>query len=647
MENRNWTYPSEAGQRVSDQCDVLVLGGGIAGCMAAIAAAESGSRVIVVEKAGIRRSGAGGSGCDHWEHAATNPGSTVSPEDLTAAMMDDNDGYNNAISHYIETREGWDRLLDIEKMGGKIRDTEDQFEGALFRDEETKLLYAYDYESKLTLRIWGTTFKPAMVKRMRQLGVKIVDHTLATSLLTADTTDGKRCTGATAVNARTGKFHVYEAKSVIMAMSRPARIWLFSASYPGLCEFRPMSCIGDGHAMGWRIGAEFAMMEKSVQAQFSAAGRSFPPYSTGNNHNTWYPASIVDARGREIPYQDRDGHVLASYTDRVRPAANQPFFMKGGNIEQAKYAYDGPETQAYETVQAKGYQLPFYADLTEMPAMERDVIWGFMVGEEGKTKIPVLKNHTDAGFDPSRDVLQCYGVGWQSANFLPQERQLFGLSGGFVNDWHLETNIEGLYAAGDALYASNCYGHAASTGHYAGRHAAFAAKSRSRIAADTHQVDQEQNRVYAPLSQDYDTGITWKELNQAIAKTMQLYCGEKKEASLLKAGLEVLQDYEARILPRLTAANPHELMRVMEVQNILTVAQMIIEASLARKKSVDRLEFYRIDSDETEAEGLVLVREEKGKCLSRMLPLNYAGDDLKTAYEAANKALGKKVQNEA
>jgi hypothetical protein len=34
-------------------------------------------------------------------------------------MLDDNDGYNNGISHYIECREGYDRLLDIEKMGGK------------------------------------------------------------------------------------------------------------------------------------------------------------------------------------------------------------------------------------------------------------------------------------------------------------------------------------------------------------------------------------------------------------------------------------------------------------------------------------------------------------------------------------------------
>jgi succinate dehydrogenase/fumarate reductase flavoprotein subunit len=640
-----WQYQSEISKTSYHESDVLVLGGGIAGCMAAIEAARQGMRVTVVEKAGIKRSGAGGSGCDHWENAATNPGSKVSAEVLTAAMMDDNDGYNNAISHYIEAREGWHYLSQIEAMGGKIRDDEDLYRGAAFRDEQTKLLYAYDYESRTTLRIWGSTFKPAMVKTLRELGVEIVEHTMVTSLLTTEegiTTAGalprrqKRCIGATGFQTRTGAFHVFQAKSVVMAMSRPARIWLFSASYPGICEFRPMSCIGDGHAMGWRVGAEFNLMEKSVRAQFSSSGRSYPPYSTGNNHNTWYPASMIDSTGKTIPYTDREGKVLSRVEDRFKPADGQAFFLKGGNIEQAKYAYDGPETMAYEKLNEMGYKLPFYADLTDLPEMERDIIWGMMVGEEGKTKIPVLKNHTDAGFDPKRDVLQCYGVGWQSASFLPQERQLFGLPGGFMNDWNLETNIEGLYAAGDALFSSNCYGHAAATGGYAGRHAAAGAKNRTLIKAAAGAIESERIRVYAPLNRPYEGGMTWKELNHGIAKAMQLHCGEIKEANLLKAGLSLLESYEKEMLPLTVAANPHELMRLHEVYNILTVAQLIIEASLSRKKSVPKLEFYRNDSDDTVEEAFIVIRREAGKILQREVPLNFAGDDLKAAYAQHN-----------
>ena len=59
------------------------------------------------------------------------------------------DDYNNGISHYIECREGWDRLLDIEsRPRAKIRDTDDEFVGADFRDDED--------EAALRLRLRAT-----------------------------------------------------------------------------------------------------------------------------------------------------------------------------------------------------------------------------------------------------------------------------------------------------------------------------------------------------------------------------------------------------------------------------------------------------------------------------------------------------------
>lgn len=41
-----------------------------------------------------------------------------------------------------------------------------------------------------------------------------------------------------------------------------------------------------------------------------------------------------------------------------------------------------------------------------MPEMERKVIWGMMVGEEGKTKIPILQYYTERGFDPEKHMLK-------------------------------------------------------------------------------------------------------------------------------------------------------------------------------------------------------------------------------------------------
>ncbi|MGI5997814.1 MAG: FAD-dependent oxidoreductase [Lutispora sp.] len=637
MYDYKWPYPLEYDKEEIINADVLVLGGGIAGCMAAIAAARAGQKVVLVEKGATKRSGAGGSGCDHWESAATNPCSKVTPEELTQAMLHDNEGFNNGISHYIECREGYDRLLDIEKMGGKIRDTEDEFVGAEFRDDETKLMFAYDYENRFTLRIWGTTFKPAMYKELKRLGVNIVDRVMVTSLLTEGGAQGARCVGATGIHTRTGKFYIFNAKSSIMCMSRPARVWLFSPELPGLCEFRPPQCIGDGHAMGWRAGAEFTMMEKSVPAEFSASGRSYPPYGAGNNHNTWYAASIIDSRGKEIPYADRDGNILEDVKDRFRPAKGQKFFMKGGGIDFPKYEIEGPETLPFSKMIEEGYKLPFYADLTKLPEEERKVIWGMMVGEEGKTKVPIYGNYTKAGFDPSKHVLQCYGTGWTSASFLPQERQLFGLPGGFFNDWTLSTNIEGLYAAGDALYASDCYGHAAATGYYAGRHAAKYAAVNELKKWDIQQIEEEKNRVYAPLKNDPDMSIGWKELNMAIAKTMQNYCGEVKYDDLLKVGLSRLKEYEEKIVPQTFAYNPHELTRLLEVFDILTVSQIIIEASLARKISMKPLYFKRGDSieDESSKDKLIVIRQSNGKAVTREVAVDYFGD-LKENYEKYN-----------
>ena len=616
--------------------DVLVLGGGIAGCYAAIAAARKGKKVVLVEKGATVRSGAAGSGFDHWESACTNPCSKVTAEEIANAYIDEQDGYSNGIAHYIECQEGWHRLKDMESCGGKIRDTQGEFAGADFRDEKTGLMFAYDYENKFTVRVWGSTFKPALYKELKRLGVVIYDRTEATALLTAKENGTRRCIGAMGMNVHTAKFLVFSARTTILAMSRPARIWLFDSDQVGLSEFRPTQSIGSGHAMGYRAGVEFTMMEKSVQGEFSAAGRSFPPYSTGNNHNTWYAATMVDARGVEIPYVDRDGKELKTVKERYYPAKGQKFFLKGGVIDNPKYEYRGPETLEFEELMKRGYQLPFYADLSRMPDEERRVIWGMMVGEEGKTKIPVLENFTERGFDPAKHRLQSYGTGWQSAAFLAQERQLFGAPGGIFHDWDLQTNIQGLYAAGDQLYASDCCGFAAATGYYAGRKAAAASSALELTAPDRADVNREKERLYAPLF--VEDGMDWRELNKAISKAMQNYCGGVKNDMLLMQGLELLESYEKEYVPALSCANPHELMRAHEVMDILEVCKLILNACLLRKSSSAPLCFERSDypqMDPQEDQCFITICQEDGKICSRRVPKRYYGD-VKSQYEACN-----------
>ena len=632
-----WPYPLKYHSEKEHNCDILVLGGGVAGCWAAISAIKKGAHVILVEKGATIRSGASGSGCDHWESAATNPCSRITPEELTHAMIKDHSGYNNGISHYIECREGYDRLLELEKMGGKIRDNDDEFKGAEFRDEDTKFLFAYDYKNKFNLRVWGTTFKPALFKECKRLGVEIFDRTMATSLLTEGDNQGEKIVGATGVNTRTGEFVIFKSKATILCMARPARIWLFSPKMPGISEFRPLQCTGDGTAMAWRAGAEFTMMEKSVRAEWSGE-RCFPPYGTGNTHNTWYACSMVDANGKEIPWVDRDGNILESVSQRYQPAPGQKFFLKGGGETYFHmYDYLGPDTMSVDQLLDKGYELPFYADLTHMPDHERRAIWGLMVGEEGKTKIPILQTYTELGFDPKIHLIQSYGEGWSSASFLPRERQLFGVPGGLMNDWNLRTNLEGLYAAGDQLFASDCVGHAAATGHYAGRHAVNYIQNIGEPEIDPQNVKVEKDRINSMI--EHNTGIGWKVFNSHITRIMQNYCGEIKSEEKLNIGLKLLEEMEHQEVPQLYAMNPHELTRSLEVVNILTNAKVIIHSSLARKASSKQLHFMRSDYPEMDPPGwhkFVTIKNNNGIVVIADKPIDYYGS-LKKNYELYNK----------
>lgn len=56
IHNTSWPYANETGITEKLNCDVLVLGGGLAGCYAAIAAARRGQSVILVEKGAVERS---------------------------------------------------------------------------------------------------------------------------------------------------------------------------------------------------------------------------------------------------------------------------------------------------------------------------------------------------------------------------------------------------------------------------------------------------------------------------------------------------------------------------------------------------------------------------------------------------------------
>jgi succinate dehydrogenase/fumarate reductase flavoprotein subunit len=349
------------------------------------------------------------------------------------------------------------------------------------------------------------------------------------------------------------------------------------------------------------------MMEKSMRSPF-ASPYSFPPYGSGNGINTWYPCTIVDANGKEVPWVDAYGRPLSTVAERCRPVEGQKFFIMGGGSSSqphpglAEHLGPKPIPDLEARMLAGEFTPPFYADLAGMPEMERKAIWGIMVGNEGKTRIPVMHTYMASGFDPERDMLQSYdflrGQGMREP-VLAQERTFGeqGVCGGLLVDWDLMSNLPGLFGAGDLLFGGQDHSHAAATGRYAGARAALYARRAAAGGISREQVESEKRRVYAPLACSTD-GPDWKELNAAVARVMQNYCSEPKNAGLLALARTWLADLEANEAPRVGAGDPHQLMRVLEVHDIVTCARMIVAACEARKASSAYLHFKRLDYPE-------------------------------------------------
>ena len=623
-----WPYPIRFGQEQVIDTDVLVIGGGIAGCWAAISAARQGVRVALVEKGDVSRSGSGGPGCDHWCNVPANPLSRVTPDEWAQHMVDR--PYCNGIGIQIMCREDYDTLLEMEQMGGKIRDTEDEYVGAEGRDDKTKFMISPRYgtfhsylpdpdmgkpgfnppeeRNNVVMRVWGNTFKPVLKKECKRLGVEVFDRIMGTSLLNENGVQGARVIGATGLNSRTGEFLIFRAKSVILATAGSGSLWLMSMEHGGYSNMHSRAISGDGTAMAWKAGAALTMMERSSELRI-ATGLKHKWY-TGAGDASYENVPIVDANGRRVPYP-----------------------IQGWEDAGAMLPGPGVEDKIREMILKGEYELPFYGDFPSMPDVERRTTWEMMLNEESTTRI-LISTMKKGGFDISRDLLLAYK--FIEGKSPPQWRDT-GSGGGLVVDWNLKTTVDGLYAAGTQMFEPEDHSYAAATGRYAGRKAAAYVKEVGEIQVNRDQIEQEKKRIFAPTKRE--SGIEWKELHSGLTRAMQYFVSEYKTERLLKMGLEEIERIEAEAVPQLFAHDPHKLMRTIEDLSMIEYAKIVIHASLARKASSVPLNFSRIDYPELDPEQwhkFLTFKLENDRIQTGELSPRYWGDMVQQ-YEAHNK----------
>src|SRR3979490_206888 len=240
-------------------CDVLVIGGGTAGTMAALTAAEHGAQVLLLEKAHVRHSGALAMGMDGVNNAVI-PGKAT-PEDYVAEITRANDGIVNQRTIYQTATRGFAMVQRLERYGVKFE-----------KDEhgEYAVRRVHRSGSYVLPMPEGKDGKKALYRVLRQRSMRekitIENRLMPVRVLTDDLgerSDGKstwRAVGAAALNSRTGEFVAVAAKAVILATGACGRLGLPASGYLYGTYENPTNA-GDGYSMAYHAGAELSGIE--------------------------------------------------------------------------------------------------------------------------------------------------------------------------------------------------------------------------------------------------------------------------------------------------------------------------------------------------------------------------------------------------
>ena len=582
-----WPYEIRYGKVTHVQVDVLIVGGGLAGSSAAISAAERGAKVAVADKAPIKRSGCGGAGMDHWNNLLSNPDSPMTPEEnLEKGNTRGRQGHRD----YIAVKGTWEALQKLAAMGLPIHEDLDDLKGTDTLDEKTGLYKAYDYQDLIAVKLRGGQYlKPVLYQEMKRQGVSFYERVMIDRLYTEGGKSGAKIVGASGFSLETGEAFVFHTPCVVLTCGYSCTIWTYNMEITGNSWRWDPNEVGEGLAMAWEAGAEIDGMFRNGKAG-APTPFAWPRFGVGNPHNTWFPCTIVDNNGKEVPWEDKNGKILISVKERNQPTADQPYC--GSTISDDYKAAKTPNLihDLPERIRAGEFELPLWADLSGMPEEERRSIWGMMIGNEGKTRYTVFDLYTRLGFDPDKDMLMApimtpenySSGGWfHGANDACHSwrSESFGMQAQPAVDWNLMTTVPGLFAAGanSGLEGSS---YACSSGFYAGNRAFEYAETAQRGEIPEADLEAALAHLYAPVkrceSGDDQSFISWKELWSGSARVMQQCCAEFVTPSILDQGLRWIRSIENNEANRTYARNPHELARVRECDTRLTVSKMYL-----------------------------------------------------------------------
>ncbi len=523
------------------EADVLIIGGGIAGCMAGIRSSELVKNVIIVEKCNTRRSGCATTGVDHiWTYIPSIHGKQgYTLEDIVEDHHRFYGGFADKKILRIIAESSFERILELEKYGLEIRD-----ENGNFR------LIKKIHRVPTFLHFAGRDLKVKLTREVRRRGVKIINRVMATELLIQD---GK-IVGAIGIGTRDETMYIFKSPAVILSTGGAYGMYRSPTGLLNNMAFPPHET-GDGRAMAFRAGAEMVGMEFTT---YQIGPKNFQRCGRGS----YVPGKLVDSTGKPITGEPQEG-VKAIDSSVENPGL---FFR----------------------LQEEG-RIPVYMDCTENSEDENEYIkWALR--NEGNTALIHYMERSGISFNQHLIEFTIYEpkIGLAKAGILINENCM--------------TSIPGLYAAGDEIgnVTRAVSPGALVLGHRAGEMASSLSDNSEpvELTQETHEFIDRKKSIYEGFLTRKD-GAGWKEVKIALQNIMGDYCGRIRSESMLRAGLRYLRNLRETSYSELRAENPHELSRCLGVLNLMDCGEMTLISALARKESRFPPEHYRVDYPES------------------------------------------------
>ena len=599
-------------ENVVVETDLLILGGGMSACGAAVEAAHwaklNGLKVTLVDKAAVDRSGAVAMG--------------LSAINQYVGLKDG----ENTIKNYVDyvrndlmgvTRE--DLVADIARHVDSSVHLFEQWGLPIWKDEAGK----YVHEGRWQLMINGESYKVVVAEAAKnallQSGVGQIFERI---FIVEPLMDGDRCAGAVGFSVRENKFYIFKAKATLVAMGGAVHVFKPRSSGEGMGRaWYPPWNSGSSAYFTIKAGAEMTCQEvRFIPVRFKDA------YGPVGAWFLLFKSRATNAQGGDYMVERKSELEKWGPYGRVKPIpANLRNYLGMLDVMEGKGPISMRTEEALQKI-AEQYKDDPKAYKKKMKELESEAWEDFLdmtISQAllwaGSNVQPEEKSSEIAAAEPYFIGSHSGASGaWVSG---PEDLQSAETKSEYFWGYNKMCTVKGLFAAGDASGASS---HKFSSGSHAeGRIAAKAAikfivENNAMPKVDQAAVDALKATILDPLDrfEQFKKATTTPDVNPnyikpkmfmfRLQKIMDEYAGGVTSQfitneALLNRALELLAMLKEDSA-KLAAADLHELMRCWENVQRMWQAEAHVRTMLFRQETRWPGYYFRSDKPKMDEE---------------------------------------------